>query len=156
MPWPRELMRRGRGGRRRRTRTMFGETSWAEHLRGIPRFRRLPQPAETVGTSRGTRAYAIKLRMTEGISAGLFRLIVQTIVLFLRSGYWESSCFQRGVGEGISLVPTGMSWFNGSLLSSFPSRWMLYRFGICGRMRCGFIYFTRKERRNFDSDFVRD
>ena len=137
MPWPRELMQRRRRGRgrgrgrrrreRRRTRTMFGETSWApstyEEFRDSVGCHNRPRHSETVGTSRGTRAYAIKLRMTEGISAGLFRLIVQTIVLFLGSGYWESSCFQvrRWVRE--FLVPTRLiQWSSSFFFSSFEEK----------------------------------
>ena len=133
MPWPRELMqrrrrrrrgrRRGRG--RRRTRTMFGETSRApstyEEFRDSVGCHNRPRHSETVGTSRGTRAYAIKLRMTEGISAGLFRLIVQTIVLFLGSGYWESSCLQVRGWAGEFLLSMRIGWFNAFLLFFFSS-----------------------------------
>lgn len=98
MPWPRELMRRGENDDDDAVRP--AETSWSQHLREIPRFRRLPQPAETFRNCRNepwnARLYAIKLRMTEGISAGLFRLNVQTIPLHPENGYWKSFVFRIG------------------------------------------------------------
>ena len=104
MPWPRELMRRGENDDNDDDddddyddddyAVRPGETSWSQHLRGIPRFRRVPQPAQTFRNCRNepwnARLYAIKLRMMEGISAGLFRLIVQTTPLHPGRGYSES------------------------------------------------------------------